>query len=186
MLIRKYGVQDEGELKTFLDDKLKDGYSYIFECVDPKNDPHIIKYDKEEVFLLEVMKNQMNEEHIPYDDLCEVGKRLGVKVKEKSFVFNNWEEFYNFKTELKKEDFNIRDEGYVFEDANGLRVKIKSYFYSFWKQMRAVKESMQKGGGLKKTYVNKVEIEMVKMLEKIDKEKLKTMSIIDVEEMMGY
>ena len=186
ILCRKYGLANEDELKKYLSDKLEDEYSYIFECIDPVNDPHIIKYDKEDVYLLEVMKNQMNEEHIPYEALCEVGKKLNVKVKEKSFVFNNWEEFYNFKTELKKEDFNIRDEGYVIEDANGMRVKLKSYFYVFWKQMRTVKEMIQKGAGNKKVYINKVEIEMVKMIEKIDREKLKTMSIIDIENMMGY
>ena len=42
------------------------------------------------------------------------------------------------------------------------------------------------GAGNKKVYITKEEIEVVKVMEKIDKEKLKSMSIIDVEKMMGY
>ena len=50
--------------------------------------------------------------------------------------------------------------------------------------MRTVKEILQKGGANKKIYKNKEEIEVVKCLEKIDKEKLKTMSNIDIEDMV--
>ena len=186
ILCRKYNKNDENELKEFLKDKLKDGHSYIFECIDPVNDPHIIYYDKEKVFLLEVMENDLKEKHVSYEELCNIGKELDLQVKEKAYTFNSWEEFYKFKTDFNGAGFNFREEGYVIEDANGFRVKLKSRFYSFWKQMRTVKEMIQKGSGNKKIYITKEEIETVKLMEKIDKEKLKTMSIIDVEKMMGY
>ena len=49
--------------------------------------------------------------------------------------------------------------------------------------MRTVKEHIQKGAGNKKIYESKAEIEIVKILESIDKDKLKEMSIIDIEEL---
>ena len=51
------------------------------------------------------------------------------------------------------------------------------------KQIRAVKESIQRGSGNKKIYKTKEEIQVVKLLENIPKEELKQMSIIDIEDM---
>lgn len=182
ILSRKFST----DYKEYLRDKLMDGYSYIFECIDPVNDPHIIYYPEKHIVLLEVMENDLVEKHVPYDELCKIGKELDVQVKEKTHTFNSWEEFYKFKTDFSDAGFNFREEGYVIEDANGFRLKLKSKFYSFWKQMRTVKEQIQKGAGNKKVYITKEEIEVVKVMEKIDREKLKAMSIIDVEKMMGY
>ena len=186
ILCRKFNKNSEDELKVYLKDKLKDGYSYIFECIDPINDPHIIYYEKENVYLLEVMENDLIEKHLPYGELCNIGKELGLQVKEKAYTFNSWEEFYKFKTDFNDAGFDFREEGYVIEDANGFRIKLKSKFYLFWKQMRTAKEMIQKGTATKKIYINKEEIETIKFMEKIDREKLKLMSIIDVEKMMGY
>ena len=79
--------------------------------------------------------------------------------------------------------WDCKHEGYVMVDVNNFRVKYKSAFYSWWKQMRAVKESIQKGSGNKKIYKTKEEIQVVKLLENIPKEELKQMSIIDIEDM---
>ena len=40
------------KLADRLNDNITEGYSYVFECVDPDNDPHIIKYETPVVFLL--------------------------------------------------------------------------------------------------------------------------------------
>ena len=68
-------------------------YSYVFECVDPVNDPHIIKYDKPKVVLLEVFKNQLKEEHVDWKTLNEISNRLCVPCKSQQLRFYNWEEF---------------------------------------------------------------------------------------------
>ena len=182
ILSRKFAT----DYVEYLRDKLMDGYSYIFECIDPVNDPHIIYYPKKHIVLLEVMENDLKEKHLPYEELCKIGKELDVQVKEKAYSFNSWEEFYKFKTDFNDAGFDFREEGYVIEDANEFRIKLKSKFYSFWKQMRTAKEMIQKGTATKKIYINKEEIETIKFMEKIDKERLKSMSIIDVEKMMGY
>ena len=176
-------------LKRQLIDKLKplliNGYSYVFECIDPVNDPHIIKYDSSKVVLLEVFKNQLKEDHVFYDNLISIAQELNVTVKQKELEFNNWEEFEEWKNKFTTgiTQWDCKHEGYVFEDANGFRVKCKSTFYSWWKQMRSIKEAIQNGRENRKIYKTKEEIQVVKLMEELGREKLKEMSIIDVEDL---
>ena len=173
------------ELKSRMNPYLTEGYSYVFECVDKDNDPHIIKYERNNVYLLEVFKNQLKEEHVPYDDLIGVASALGVPLKQSELYFTKWEQFEEWKEAFTKglSQWDCRHEGYVFEDANGFRVKFKSSFYKFWKQMRGVKDGIQSGRGNKKIYKTKEEIQVVKLLESIPKDTLKSLSIIDIEKM---
>ena len=164
---------------------IEEGKTYIFECVDIQNDPHIIKYDGSNVYLLDVKNNNFNEEYMPYEDVCKVAEQLQVSVKQAELKFNNWDEFNDWRMKFSNgiTQWDCKHEGYVMVDANNFRVKYKSAFYSFWKQIRTVKESIQKGSGNKKIYKTKEEIQVVKLLENIPKEELKQMSIIDVEDM---
>lgn len=176
-------------MKQALIDKIgkyiEEGKTYIFECVDIKNDPHIIKYDESNVYLLDVKNNNFNEEYMSYEDVCKVAEQLQVSVKQAELKFNNWDEFNDWRMKFSNgiTQWDCKHEGYVMVDANNFRVKYKSSFYSFWKQMRAIKESIQRGSGNKKIYKTKEEIQVVKLLENIPKEELKQMSIIDIEDM---
>ena len=49
--------------------------------------------------------------------------------------------------------------------------------------MRAVKDTLAAGRGNKKIYKTKEEIQVVKLMEELGRDKLKEMSIIDVEDM---
>ena len=164
---------------------LKEGYSYVFECCDPDNDPHIIKYDSPEVYLLQVFKNQLTEKHVDYEALVDIATRLNVFVKERPLVFNTWEEFEAWKDKFTKDitQWSCQHEGYVLEDSNGFQVKFKSSFYKYWRQMRAIKEALQSGRTNRKIYKTKEEIQVVKLMEEIPREKLKEMSIIDIEDL---
>ena len=166
------------QLLDRLSSLITEGYSYVFECVDIENDPHIIKYDKSNVYLLEVFKNQLKEEYLPYEDLISISDALQVPLKKRELEFNSWEEFEAWIKEFEKSDDAI--EGYVVEDANGFRVKFKSSYYRFWKEMRKIKELIELGRDYRKTYKSKQEIEVIKLLESLGRDKLKTMSIIDV------
>ena len=176
-------------LKQRLIDKLNplldEGYSYVFECIDKDNDPHIIKYDRNKIVLLEVFKNQLKEEHLSWFELGNVEKKLGIPLKFKELEFNNWEEFEEWKDKFRQgiTQWDCKHEGYVFEDQNGYRVKFKSSFYNFWKQMRALKDVLAGGRTNKKVYKTKEEIQVVKLMEELGRDKLKEMSIIDVEDM---
>ena len=175
-------------LKENLADRLSphltEGFSYVFECVDPVNDPHIIKYEKPVVFLLEVFKNQLKEKHCSWEDLISISDGLHVPLKQRELEFKTWEEFVEWKDKFTKDvtQWDCKHEGYVLEDANGFRVKFKSSFYRFWKQMRAVKDGIAGGRGNKKVYKTKEEIQVIKLLESIPREQLKEMSIIDIED----
>lgn len=164
---------------------LDEGYSYVFECIDKDNDPHIIKYEDNKIVLLEVFKNQLKEEHLSWFELGDVEKKLGIPLKFKELEFNNWEEFEEWKDKFRQgiTQWDCKHEGYVFEDQNGYRVKFKSSFYSWWKQMRALKDILAGGRTNKKVYKTKEEIQVVKLMEELGRDKLKEMSIIDVEDM---
>ena len=172
------------KLADRISDSITEGYSYVFECVDPANDPHIIKYEKPVVFLLEVFKNQLKEEHCSWEDLISISDGLHVPLKQRELEFKTWEEFVEWKDKFTKDitQWDCKHEGYVFEDAHGFRVKFKSKFYSWWKQMRAVKDGIAGGRGIKKVYKTKEEIQVVKLMENIPRDTLKSMSIIDVED----
>lgn len=173
----------EEHLKPYLSNLLTEGYSYVFECVDIENDPHMIKYDWSQVRLLEVFKNQLKEEHVSYKELCDIAKKLEVPVKQRVYEFYSWDEFYAWiKDFMETNKWECRHEGYVFEDANGFRVKFKSAFYHFWKQMRALKDILENGRENKKIYKSKEEIQVVKLLEQ-NLDRLKEMSIIDIEDL---
>ena len=177
------------DASNIIEDKLnpllKEGYSYVFECVDKYNDPHIIKYDTNKIILLEVFKNQLKEEHVSYDELFNISCDLQVHLKKKELEFNNWEEFEEWKDKFRQglSQWDCKHEGYVFEDQNGYRVKFKSSFYNFWKQMRALKDVLAGGRTNKKVYKTKEEIQVVKLMEELGRDRLKEMSIIDVEDM---
>lgn len=175
----------QNKLKEALNPLLKEGYSYVFECIDTVNDPHIIKYKDNKVVLLEVFKNQLKEEHVSWKELHEIADRLVVPCKSQELRFNNWEEFEEWKDKFRQgaTQWDCKHEGYVFEDQNGYRVKFKSTFYSWWKQMRAVKDILAGGRTNKKVYKTKEEIQVVKLMEELGRDKLKEMSIIDIEDM---
>lgn len=172
-------------LEDKLNPLLDEGYSYVFECIDKDNDPHIIKYKENNVVLLEVFRNQLKEEHVSWKELHEIADRLVVPCKSQELRFNNWEEFEEWKDKFRQgvTQWDCKHEGYVFEDQNGYRVKFKSTFYSWWKQMRAVKDILAGGRTNKKVYKTKEEIQVVKLMEELGRDKLKEMSIIDVEDM---
>lgn len=175
-------------MKQTLIDKIgkyiQEGKTYIFECVDIKNDPHIIKYDESNVYLLDVKTNNFNEEYMSYEDVCKAAEQLQVPVKQAELKFNNWDEFNDWRMKFSNgiTQWDCKHEGYVFQDINGFRVKFKSSRYSFWKQMRAVKDSIASGRCNRKIYKTKEEIQAVKLMEAINKEDLKQMSIIDIED----
>ncbi len=103
----------------------------IFEVIDPYNDPHIIEYPEKDLVLLAAVKCQEEFEKIsfvswPYS-----------RVQTESIVDSP--EDLMAVLELN----SLRHlEGYVLIDANGKRAKIKTQFYSFWKDARSVKDKM--------------------------------------------
>lgn len=154
----------------------------VCECVDITHDPHIIKYNKNHLFLLDIIENQFDFIKKPYEEVVKVADLLNMEVKQIAYTFDNWEDFYAFK-KAQDSSYDIQYEGWVFEDVNGFMVKYKTRFYKFWKQMRAVKEKLQQGNNVKKIFSSEDEVRVFNLLKTLNAEdKLQDMSIIDVED----
>ena len=50
------------------------------------NDPHIIEYPESKVILLDVIKNQLEYEKLPYEELVAIANETGLEVKEKAYI----------------------------------------------------------------------------------------------------
>lgn len=120
----------------------------VFEVIDIDNDPHIIKYDKSKVVLLDIIENTVEFKRYPYDKVVETAKLFNIDYKEESKVFNTKEELIQFFKEISKDDFKWHNryiEGFVFSDAKEFMFKYKTEYYKYWKFLRSQVERMSKG-----------------------------------------
>lgn len=115
--------------------------SFVFECVDMKNDPHIIEYPENKLFLLDIVYNDFNFKKLDYVDMANIATELGLEYKTMGYVIENWSDFFDWYYEVTNEDYEFdgkKIEGFVIEDANGYMVKLKLQYYNFWKFMRSI------------------------------------------------
>lgn len=128
--------------------------SFVFECVDMTNDPHIIDYETDKLFLLDIVYNDMDFRKYNYEDMCTVANTLGLQHKEKAFIIESWQEFFDWYYNVTGEDYEYNGrkiEGFVIEDSNGYMVKLKLHYYNFWKFMRNVSHEAIRFGYIRKT-----------------------------------
>lgn len=146
ILRRKMSPEALAEMREF---SKENDVSFVFECVDMKRDPHIIDYDEDSLFLLDIVKNDMEYSKYEYGRLMDVAKQLGLECKEKAFVLDSWQDFFDWYYEVMNEDYKYNGkniEGFVIEDSNGYMVKLKLTYYNFWKFMRSIAhEAIRKG-----------------------------------------
>ncbi len=128
--------------------------TFVFECVDMENDPHIIEYAESKLFLLDIVYNQMDFAKYEYEEMCHVADQFGLVHKEKAFEIATQQEFFDWYFEVLEEDYEYNEnkiEGFVIEDSAGYMVKLKLAFYQFWKHMRAVSQETFKNGYIRNT-----------------------------------
>lgn len=128
--------------------------TFVFECVDMKNDPHIIKYQDDELFLLAIVKNSMDFIQYEYDDLVNTANEIGVKCKTKAVELGTWAEFVDWYNEVLDPDYEFNGriiEGFVIEDSAGYMTKVKLTYYNFWKFMRGLTHEVLQRGYFHKT-----------------------------------
>lgn len=125
--------------------------SFVFECIDVKNDPHIIAYPQSRLILLDIVYNRMDFARYAYEDLQDTAALFGLSCKEKAYELADWNAFYHWNHEILKEGYlyqNREIEGFVIEDSAGYMTKQKLYYYNFWKNMRGVLYEVKKKGYL--------------------------------------
>ena len=172
---------------------IENNCTVVFEVVSPEYDPHIIKYDKEHLYLLDFIENKLDLDTHNID--LEFSENLMKKVefssnlltkKEELTRLENYDELYNFLHEktMSLEEF----EGYVLCDNSGLMFKFKLPYYMLWKGRRTWLEryrtALLKGKRIEIRDIEKDENRhFKKFLLELGKDKLQGLSIIDVREM---
>lgn len=144
-----YNNLSKEDLKRMISICKDKNVSFVFENVDMVNDPHIIEYEKSELFLLDIIHNDLNFKKYDYGTLQLVAKQLHLKCKEFAYEFDNWNDFYNWYEEVNKEEYKYNGriiEGFVLEDASGYMTKMKLAYYNFWKFMRTISSITLKHG----------------------------------------
>ena len=184
----------EAEVKELLKKTMiENNCTAVFEVVSPEYDPHIIKYDKEHLYLLDFIENKLDIDTHNID--LEFSENLMKKIQFSSTILTkkelitkleNYNELYNFLDEKAKslEEF----EGYVLCDNSGLMFKFKLPYYMLWKERRTWLEryrtALLKGKRIEAKDIEKDENRhFKKFLLKLGKDKLQGLSIIDVREM---
>lgn len=145
-----YGEEVINKLNIFCN---QNDCTCVFEVIDTVNDPHIIRYNKNKVILLDVIYNTVKFTKMPYKQLQELASELGLEVKTKVttiYTFKDFEKFY-IGVSMSNDNSYIKEdvEGYVIEDANGFMIKLKTFYYSFWKHMRSITYAVMKHGKYK-------------------------------------
>lgn len=90
------------QMKQYI--KLHD-VTFVFECVDMKNDPHIIDYGESNLFLLDIIYNDLEFKKYSYDEMCRIADTFGLTHKEKAFVLEDWGSFFDWYNEILVEDY---------------------------------------------------------------------------------
>lgn len=149
-----YSIYGEDTMQKIRDYIKEHEVSFVFECCDMEHDPHIIEYPESKVVLLDVVKNQVEYEKMPYNELVNLANEIGLVVKEKACDIESWEDFFVWYHEVLSEDYKYNGEyieGFVIEDSIGYMTKLKLHYYKFWKRLRGVAQSVLKHGNYKYT-----------------------------------
>lgn len=151
MLYEKISTENIQEMKRYVKEH---NVSFVFECVDMKNNPHIIEYPNSELFLLDIVQNDMNFSKYEYDTMVDVANQFGLTPKEKAFEIATWQEFFDWYYDILEEDYEYdghKIEGFVIEDSVGYMTKLKLTYYNFWKFMRSISYEAIRNGYIIKT-----------------------------------
>ena len=124
-----------------------DGYTMVFEVIDPVNDPHIIEYSCEKVVLLDIIKNSYEFSKLKFKEMAKIAKSLNLPNKVEWVLCSS---SVKGKVEIA-EKINLI-EGFVFEletDNKVFMFKVKTDYYNFWKAVRTARDRLLKDKPLK-------------------------------------
>jgi tRNA splicing ligase len=133
--------------------------SFVFECIDPERDPHIIEYREEKLVLLDIIENTIDTPRkLSYDELKSQAETFGLPCKKLGYVIENAKDFFAWYQSVLDEDYTYEGdqiEGFVIEDQRGFMVKLKLTYYNFWKFMRNVSQVILKNGHIDGSFTSK-------------------------------
>lgn len=166
------------DLKRFIKNE---NLCLIFEVIDPKNDPHIIKYYKRKIVLIGVVKRTVKFTPLSYEEQSAIAANFNFEIKQRIAEFNDFQTLKDFI--LAETKSNNEHEGYVFEDNAAYMFKLKNHFYKFWKNLRSVKDRIAKGYNIPLGWCqDALATEFIGWCYKQDRSFLSENSIIDLRE----
>lgn len=131
-----------GNLHKFADYLEDINATAVFEVISPSFDRHIIEYNEEHIVLLDVIYNDFEFEHVPYNELCEVARAFKLDVKKLDCVIETKSQLVEWYENVSSIGFipqdGIQIEGYVLVDSNDNMVKVKCEWYRYWKAIRGM------------------------------------------------
>ena len=146
----------------------KENVTFVFEVIDPINDPHIIKYAKPNLILLDIIKNTSEYKKESFEFLQKFANKNNIQVKEKAYVAKTKEEFTKIINEVNQENYKWNNqyiEGFVTEDSKDFMLKIKLNYYTTWKYLRTKMETALKNQKFKSKEKNALETKFLNYLK---------------------
>ena len=139
----KFTKEDLTDLKHFL--RIKSA-TMVIEAVDPIRDPHIITYENNRIYLLDLIYNELEFSKKTYVNLKSDAEKFNMKHKKLLETLHTFEELELWYKTVSSMDFNpaVPFEGFVLEDAAFNMLKVKTKYYQFWKSMRTVAEYIKR------------------------------------------
>lgn len=136
-ILRKRWNQIQSEIKTALVRLMYDlNVSIVVEMIDDE-DPHIINYKQECLYLLAFVKNTLQTKYINIESCLETrGICLDNKTLKLPKTYHISNDFDDLKNYLENTISKVKFEGVVCTDANNFHFKYKSAFYNEWKLHR--------------------------------------------------
>jgi len=126
----------------------KHDVTFLFEVVDIEHDPHIIDYDESEIYLLDIVKNDLQFSKLNYYELFAIASLFSLKCKKLAYTINSWNDFLNWNEMISSQDYKYIGkfiEGFVIEDSSGFMFKKKCNYYRNWKLLRGIKDRILAG-----------------------------------------
>lgn len=161
---RLYPDTNKEALKALLK---RNNISLVFEVILPKFDPHIIKYDKDQIILLDAVKREINFKKLSYDELVNIATNFNFEVKKILYAINTPNEFEAIVYLYNQPNGSFEGrwiEGFVIEDSSGRMVKLKSDYYNTWKHIRTIKDQLSKDIKIDKSKLSNLELDFVNFL----------------------
>ena len=129
----------------------------VFECIDPVDDPHIIKDTEKHIVLLDIIQNDTGVK-TPYWKLLTIAGQyhMQAKTQMQNVRLDSFAEFEAWHNTVTAKGYvwgGFPIEGFVVEDSNGFMIKEKTYFYDAWKTARSLVHKMIKGSSLEELLV---------------------------------
>ncbi len=147
-----YNIFSENQISAIKNKMLADNLSFVFEVIDPINDPHIIEYREPNLILLDMIYNTNEYDKVNYDELKYFSKNNSIEVKELIYTANNPEEFKDIYNQITGDDYQLNGnfiEGFVLEDNKSFMLKTKTAYYEKWKRLRGMMEKSIKNNNYK-------------------------------------